>query len=125
MGIAKEGTKLLTITEDGKGRRTDVNEYRLQTRGGKGVRNFDVEKAGYVAGVRIVNDDDDIILISMSGIIIRMHVSDIAVQSRYANGVKVMRLDAEDKAVTFAVTMREDVEDSEEETAEDTVTTEE
>ena len=125
MGIAKEGTKLLTITEGGKGRRTDVNEYRLQTRGGKGVRNFDVEKAGYVAGVRIVNDDDDIILISMSGIIIRMHVSDIAVQSRYANGVKVMRLDAEDKAVTFAVTMREDVEDSEEETAEDTVTTEE
>ena len=125
MGIAKEGTKLLTITEDGKGRRTDVNEYRLQTRGGKGVRNFDVEKAGYVAGVRIVNDDDDIILISMSGIIIRMHVSDIAVQSRYANGVKVMRLDAEDKAVTFAVTMREDVEDSEEETAEEAVTTEE
>ena len=129
MGIAKEGTKLLTITEDGKGRRTDVNEYRLQTRGGKGVRNFDVEKAGYVAGVRIVNDDDDIILISMSGIIIRMHVSDIAVQSRYANGVKVMRLDSEDKAVTFAVTMREDAEDSDEEIAEElteeTVTTEE
>ena len=129
MGIAKEGTKLLTITEDGKGRRTDVNEYRLQTRGGKGVRNFDVEKAGYVAGERIVNDDDDIILISMSGIIIRMHVSDIAVQSRYANGVKVMRLDSEDKAVTFAVTMREDAEDSDEETAEElteeTVTTEE
>ncbi len=129
MGIAKEGTKLLTITEDGKGRRTDVSEYRLQTRGGKGVRNFDVEKAGYVAGVRIVNDDDDIILISMSGIIIRMHVSDIAVQSRYANGVKVMRLDADDKAVTFAVTMREDEEDNSEaepvETAEETVTSEE
>lgn len=114
MGIAKEGTKLLTITEDGKGRRTDVSEYRLQTRGGKGVRNFDVEKAGYVAGVRIVSDDDDIILISMSGIIIRMHASDIAVQSRYANGVRVMRLDPEDKAVTFAVTMREDEEESSE-----------
>ncbi len=114
MGVAKEGTKLLTITEDGKGRRTDVEEYRLQTRGGKGVRNYDVEKAGYVAGVRIVNDDDDIILISMSGIIIRMHASDIAVQSRYASGVKVMRLDADDKAVTFAVTMREDAEAEEE-----------
>ena len=118
MGIAKEGTKLLTITEDGKGRRTDVTEYRLQTRGGKGVRNFDVEKAGYVAGVRIVNDDDDIILISMGGIIIRMHVSDIAVQSRYANGVKVMRLDEDDKAVTFAVTMREDEEETESEEVE-------
>ena len=125
MGIAKEGTKLLTITEDGKGRRTDVNEYRLQTRGGKGVRNFDVEKAGYVAGVRIVNEDDDIILISMSGIIIRMHVSDIAVQSRYANGVKVMRLDEDDKAVTFAVTMREDEEETESEEVEAVETAEE
>ena len=126
MGIAKEGTKLLTITEDGKGRRTDVSEYRLQTRGGKGVRNFDVKKAGYVAGVRIVNDDDDIILISMSGIIIRMHASDIAVQSRYANGVRVMRLDPEDKAVTFAVTMREDEESDEvEQQAEETLTAEE
>ncbi len=111
MGVAKEGTKLLTITEDGKGRRTDVNEYRLQTRGGKGVRNYDVEKAGKVAGVRIVNDNEDVILISMSGIIIRMHADDITVQSRYASGVKVMRLDAEDKAVTFAVTMREDAEE--------------
>jgi len=127
MGVAKEGTKLLTITEDGKGRRTDVEEYRLQTRGGKGVRNYDVEKAGYVAGVRIVNDDDDIILISMSGIIIRMHASDIAVQSRYAGGVKVMRLDADDKAVTFAVTMREDVEaeEAEEETGNGEAVTEE
>ena len=129
MGIAKEGSKLLTVTEDGKGRRTDVNEYRLQTRGGKGVRNFDVEKAGYVAGVRIVNDDDDVIIISMSGIIIRMHASDIAVQSRYASGVRVMRLDADDKAVTFAVTMREDEEESTAaeatETAEETVITEE
>ena len=79
--------------------------------------------------MRIVNDDDDIILISMSGIIIRMHVSDIAVQSRYANGVNVMRLDSEDNAVTFAVTKREDAEDSDEETAEElteeTVITEE
>ena len=113
MGVAKEGAKLLTITEDGKGRRTVLDEYRLQTRGGKGVRNYDVEKAGKVAGVRMVNDDDDIILISMSGIIIRMHADDIAVQSRYAGGVKVMRLDSEDKAVTFAVTMREDAEETE------------
>ena len=79
---------------------------------------FRSEKAGYVAGVRIVNDDDDIILISMGGIIIRMHVSDIAVQSRYANGVKVMRLDEDDKAVTFAVTMREDEEETESEEVE-------
>ena len=113
MGVVKEGAKLLTITEDGKGRRTELDEYRLQTRGGKGVRNYDVEKSGKVAGVRMVSDEDDIILISMSGIIIRMHADDIAVQSRYANGVRVMRLDSDDKAVTFAVTMREDAEDAE------------
>ena len=109
-----QGTKgIYSEPEDGKGRRTVLDEYRLQTRGGKGVRNYDVEKAGKVAGVRMVNDDDDIILISMSGIIIRMHADDIAAQSRYAGGVKVMRLDSEDKAVTFAVTMREDAEETE------------
>ncbi|MEG2191820.1 MAG: DNA gyrase subunit A [Oscillospiraceae bacterium] len=113
MGIAKEGTQLLTITEDGKGRRTNVSEYRLQTRGGKGVKNYDVTKAGVVSGVRVVTEDDDVILISLSGIIIRMHASDITVQSRYALGVKVMRLGSDDKTVTFAVTMREDDEETE------------
>lgn len=111
MGIAKEGSMLLTITEDGKGRRTDVSEYRLQSRAGKGIKNYDVNKAGKVAGVRIVTDEDDIILISLSGIIIRIHARDIAKQSRYGSGVKVMKLGREDKAVTFAVTMREDEED--------------
>lgn len=108
MGIAGGGSRLLTITEDGKGRMTDVEEYRLQSRGGKGVRNYDVNKGGYVAGVSIVNPGEDVIIISLSGIIIRMHADDIALQSRYAAGVKVMRLGADDKVVTFAVTMRED-----------------
>ena len=111
MGIAKAGTQLLTITEDGKGRRTPVEEYRLQSRGGKGLKNYDVGKAGLVTGVRVVSEDDDVILISLSGIIIRMHACDITVQSRYATGVRVMRLGEGDKAVTFAVTMREEDED--------------
>ncbi len=111
MGRVHEGSQLLTITEDGKGRRTDLSEYRLQSRGGKGVRNYDVKKGGLVAGVRIVNDENDVILISLSGIIIRMHASDIAQQGRYASGVRVMRLGQDDKTVTFAVTMKEEIED--------------
>ncbi len=111
MGRVHEGSQLLTITEDGKGRRTDLSEYRLQSRGGKGVRNYDIKKGGLVAGVRIVNEENDVILISLSGIIIRMHAGDIAQQGRYASGVRVMRLGQEDKTVTFAVTMKEEIED--------------
>lgn len=113
MGVATEGSQILTVTESGKGRRTPVSEYRLQTRGGKGVKNYSVAKTGLVSGVRIVSEDEDVILISLSGIIIRMHVCDIALQSRYASGVKVMRLGEDDKVVTFAVTMRDDDEETE------------
>ena len=108
MGIAKSGTKILTVTEDGKGRITPADEYRIQFRGGMGVKNFDVDKYGKVCGVGVVNDDDDIIIISMNGIIIRMKANEINQQSRYAGGVKVMRLDENDRAVTFAVTMSDD-----------------
>ena len=112
MGVCSEGDQLLTITEDGKGRRSDLSEYRVQSRGGKGVRNYDIEKYGKVCGVRIVNSELDAILISHSGIIIRTHVDDIALQSRYAGGVKVMRLGEDDKVVTFAVTLRDDEEET-------------
>ncbi len=108
MGVCSEGDELLTITEDGKGRRSSIEEYRLQ-----GVRNYDTEKYGKVCGVRIVNSDLDAILISHSGIIIRTHIEDIALQSRYAGGVKVMRLGEDDKVVTFAATLRDDEEETE------------
>ena len=113
MGVCSEGEEMLTITEDGKGRRSLISEYRTQTRGGKGVRNYETEKYGKVCGVRIVNSDLDAILISHSGIIIRTHIEDIALQSRYAGGVKVMRLGEDDKVVTFAVTIRDDEEETE------------
>ena len=74
------------------------------------MRNYETEKYGKVCGVRIVNSDLDAILISHSGIIIRTHIEDIALQSRYAGGVKVMRLGEDDKVVTFAATLRDDEE---------------
>ena len=105
-GVVRAGAAVLTITEEGKGRRTPVEDYRLQYRGGKGIRNYG--EAGHVAGVKVVNEDDDIILISLEGIIIRMHVSDINLQSRYGSGVRVMRLAEGDRVVTVARTEREE-----------------
>ena len=109
MATIREGGELLTVTEQGLGRRTPISEYRLQYRGGKGIKNYS-GKGGAVAGVKVVDPQDDIILISLEGIIIRMHVEDINVQSRYAGGVRVMRLGETDRVVTVARTPREEEE---------------
>ena len=106
MAVVHEDEDLLTVTEEGKGRRTPMSEYRSQYRGGKGIRNY-TGSAG-VAGVIAVGHGDDVIMISMEGVIIRMHAEDIAVQSRYAGGVRVMRLSEGDKVVTVARSEREE-----------------
>ena len=107
-GLCRAGATVFTVTEGGKGRRSRVEDYRLQTRGGKGVRNYG---AGCVAGVKILDEQDDVILISQEGVLIRMHASDINIQSRYGSGVRVMRLDESDRVMTVARTERaEDVE---------------
>ena len=96
-----------SATEGGKGRRTRVEDYRITARGGKGVRNYDSSK-DLVAGVKIVDENDDVILISQEGIIIRVHVPDITVQSRYGSGVRVMRLAEGDKVMVLARTEHDD-----------------
>ncbi|MFV0352313.1 MAG: DNA gyrase subunit A, partial [Oscillospiraceae bacterium] len=101
VGCLREGAALLTVSEAGKGRRTDLAEYRLQRRGGKGILNY---RNGSVAAVKVLDDSDDIILISLEGIIIRMHAVDITKQSRYGGGVRVMRLAEGDRVVTMART---------------------
>ncbi len=114
MSTVRDGAKLLTVTEDGKGRLTVLDEYRMQYRGGLGIRNYNCDKKGTtIAGVKAVDDEDDAILISQSGIIIRMHVADIAVQSRYGGGVRVMRVGEDDKVVTLARADRADDEETE------------
>ncbi|MEG2769181.1 MAG: DNA gyrase subunit A [Oscillospiraceae bacterium] len=106
VAVAREGATLITVTDKGKGRRTKMDEYRLQYRGGKGIRNYG--KQDLVAGIKIIDDIDDIIIISMEGIIIRMHAEDINIQSRYASGVRIMRLGETDAIVTVARTERDD-----------------
>ena len=99
VGVCRPGATVLTVTEDGKGRRSLIDDYRITKRGGLGIRNY---TRGGVAGIKIVDDTDDLILISQDGILIRMHANDINVQSRYGSGVRVMRLIGEDKVAVLA-----------------------
>ena len=110
MAVVKQGAALLTVTEKGAGRRTLMEDYRTQYRAGKGIRNY-AGKGGKVAGVIVAEGGDDVIIISAEGIIIRMHAEDIALQSRYAGGVRVMRMQESDYIVTVARAERSDDEE--------------
>ena len=104
----REDSTLLTISEKGRGRRTSLDQYRMQSRGGKGVLNYRCRDHGPVAGIKVVNDEDDIILISDSGVIIRIPGEQITVQSRYGGGVRVMRLEENQRVVTFARSQKDE-----------------
>ena len=107
---------ILTVSQSGLGRRTDSEEYRLQTRGGKGLRNYYCDKNGPVAGFEMVDDQTDIILITDSGIIIRIPADQISKQSRYAGGVTVMRVDDQTSIIGIAVTEKEEESEETEDT---------
>lgn len=115
MARIREGATLMTITDKGQGRRSSLDEYKNQSRGGFGKINYRVsEEKGNVVGIKVVDDDDDIIMISNDGIIIRIRVSDVNVMSRYASGVRVMRVKDETKVVTFARAEHDDEEETSE-----------
>jgi hypothetical protein len=105
--ICREGGTVLTVTENGKGRRSDIDTYHITARGGKGIRNYDVSR-DKVAAVKIVDDVDDVLLSSQEGIIIRLHANEIPLQSRYGSGVRVMRLGENDKVMVLARTDHDD-----------------
>jgi DNA gyrase subunit A len=104
-----EGDHLLTITEQGFGKRTDFDEFRGHGRGTMGVRNIVVDaRGGGVVGSMAVSDDDEIIVMSASGIVIRTKVSEISVQKRGTRGVRIMKLDDGDRVIGFAILNAED-----------------
>ena len=110
-GIAAEGAAILSITENGYGKRTDVGEYSVQNRGGMGLKNYNVtDKTGPVADVVIVTGDEDLLVISDDGTIIRMDVGSISLLSRSTQGVRVMRLTGDAKVISIAPTDKEDLE---------------
>ncbi len=102
MARVREGASLLTVTDKGYGKRTALENYRIQGRGGFGLTNYKVdEDRGHVCGIKIVDEEDDIILISTDGIIIRILASDIRIMGRIAKGVRVMRVGEDSKVVAF------------------------
>ncbi len=113
-----DSKKVLTVSETGLGRLSNHDEYRVQTRAGKGVLNYHTEKYGEVASVLLVSDENDIILISSDGIIIRIKASQISTVSRTSKGVRVMRVSEGEKLVSAtAVSSNDEEETSEIETA--------
>ena len=122
--ISKDETddaRILTVSESGIGRRSDISEYHIQSRAGKGSINYKAEKYGLVAAVCIVHDGDDLILISSDGIVIRIDSESVNISSRTSRGVNVMRTAAGEKVVSVTPVKREEEDqkaDSETESAE-------
>ena len=113
--IFDENATILTVSEKGMGRRCAAASYRLQRRGGMGLKNYPVsEEKGAVIGIRTLGPDDDVILISAEGVLIRIRANDLRVMGRTASGVRVMRLGETDRVATFSRTPHDDSEEIEE-----------
>lgn len=103
MDIIEETADLLVISENGFGKRTHLEEYRIQTRGGKGILTSKITtRTGNLVGMKIVKENDEIMLINTSGIIIRINVNEISELGRSTQGVKVMRVNESDSIVSIA-----------------------
>ena len=114
MVVASDQNTLLSVTENGYGKRTQISDYRLINRGGSGVINIQCsERNGKVVSICPVTDNDDIIFISKNGIIIRVPSTDISIIGRNTQGVRIMKLEANDKVVS-AVKVPKDSNDNNE-----------
>lgn len=103
--------ELLVMTKKGFGKRTNLDEYRVQTRGGKGVATYDktkFAKTGELVGATLVSDDDEIMLINSNGVIIRIRANEISKSGRTTQGVKIMKVEDGDEIVSFAKVLDED-----------------
>lgn len=118
VGAAKvysDDMRILTVTDKGYGRLSALSDYRMQNRGGNGLKNYKIrDDRGYVCGIRSIQTDDDVILISTDGVIIRIRANDLRVMRRTGLGVRVMKLSDEDRVVTFTRTEHNETADIEE-----------
>ena len=105
MARVREGASVLTVAENGLGRRVPLESYKVQNRGGYGLMNY---KSGGVCGIKVVDDEDDIIMISTDGIVIRIRACDISMMSRYSRGVRLMRVGEDGRVVSFTRTEHDD-----------------
>ena len=105
MARVRDGATVLTVAENGLGRRVALENYRIQRRGGYGMMNY---KNGGVCGIKVVDDEDDIIMISTDGVVIRIRACDISIMGRYSKGVRLMKVSEEGKVVAFTRTEHEE-----------------
>ena len=116
MARVRPGASVLTITTNGYGKRTALDEYRVQGRGGFGLKNYPVDESkGKVCGIKVVDEDDDIILISTEGVIIRVPANQISLIGRISKGVRVMKVSGNNAVVAFTRAEHEEPEEPEEE----------
>ena len=109
MARVREGATLLTVTDKGFGKRSDIESYPLRNRGGFGITNYKPDdERGKVCGIKVVDETDDIMMISSDGIIIRIRTSDIRIMGRIAKGVRVMRVSENGRVMAFTRTEHED-----------------
>lgn len=109
MDIVEEGADLLVIGEKGYGKRTPLSEYRVQKRGGKGIITSKItEKTGNLVGMKVVQENNEIMLINLSGIIIRINVNEISIMGRSTQGVKVMKVPENESIVSIAKIVSDD-----------------
>ena len=109
MARVRAGATLLTVTDKGFGKRTEIDSYRIQNRGGFCLTNYKPdEERGKVCGIKVVDETDDIMMISSDGIIIRIRTSDIRIMGRIAKGVRVMRVSEDGRVMSFTRTEHED-----------------
>ncbi len=114
MSLYKEGGKILVVSENGYGKKTELDEYKIQARGGKGTTAYKISEAtGNIAGIEVVTPENDIILITSEGVIIRMDTEEISTYGRVTKGVRLMRLADDVKVATVACVDKEVDEDDE------------
>ena len=111
MSVLRENGLVLTVSETGYGRLSNPEDYRLQRRGGMGILNYHVEKYGNVAAIKVVDLDDDIILIADDGVIIRIEAGSIRICARPSKGVRVMKVNEGSKVITMARAPHDDEEE--------------
>lgn len=113
MQLDSQGTHLLIVSEKGMGKRTSMDEFTTQNRGGKGVKCYKItEKTGNVVGIKAVNEDNEIMIINTEGIVIRMECASISILGRITSGVKLINLQNNDKVASIAKVRKGDEEES-------------
>ena len=118
--VCDDEAVLLTITENGFGKKTPVSEYKIQFRGGKGVTGYKItDKTGLIAGMSIVTNDNDVMIITTEGVVIRTDVAEISEFGRVTQGVRVMKLDEGVKIKSIEKTAKEEEKEENEESAEE------